>query len=817
MATPGNDAWSGRHPQPVADGTDGPFATLARARDAVRELVARIRSRDAAPEGEIRVEVRGGRYYLPEPLALGPTDSGSAACPVTYAAYAGEKPILSGGVRLTGWQPFAGEILRCELPAGVHGELARFRQLVFDGARQRRARWPKFEPNNPIHGGWAFVEGPAEEDSHNAFVYRPGTFRRRWANPRQVEVNIYPYKGWCNCIVPVASIDEESRTIRLAHDVWDVRTRPPWYWSMPLSAGNRFFVENALEELDQPGEWCLDLERRHVYFWPPEPLTPDSEVVLPVLDRLIDVRNASHVTLCGLTLTETASGDNMHRTGLDGYGAQLPTPGWPYAGEAIHLRDTHHVTIEENRIHTVGGNAVYLEGYNSRNEILGNEVADCGANGITLIGTADRHPVDNRVADNDIHHCGVINKFVAGVFLGLSDGTTVQHNAIHDVPHHAINLGSNGYGRNVLEYNDIRRACREIFDTGAINSWADTLDVTRTYVARDVERSGHVIRHNFIGQTWGLAQDERGNRFRGNIVFSASEAPLLLVLGVRADDPNHRFRPEPVLRRRRPLGHPRRAGGRPHRRGAPDAGGVAAPRLRPALVDRRPALRRRAARRLLAAAGLARARAGHRRHRPGTDRPPLRHRMTTNGRADLTAAVSLGSINGDAPARCTDRLDPDRTALVIVDMQGRPDQWRQEPLQQHRGELPAAACGVPRPLDPGHPRGAGLLDRRLPRAVAREEALDGAGPQSRQKEPAPHHRPPGAAGAGAPSRRDRPAEDVGRGVRHHRPGGPAAQHGRPRPGGVRPDQLRMRRRHGHRGGRLGLRRDHGRRRQRRPR
>ena len=516
--------------------TDGPFATLARARDAVRELTARIRSRDATPEGEIRVEVRGGRYYLPEPLALGPTDSGSAGCPVTYAAYAGEEPILSGGVRLTGWQPFARQILRCELPDGVRGELARFRQLVLDGARQRRARWPKFDPENPIHGGWAFVE-PGRGGQPQRLRLPAGTFRRRWANPRQVEVNVYPYKGWCNCIVPVASIDEASRTIRLAHDVWDVRTRPPWYWSMPLSAGNRFFVENALEELDQPGEWCLDLERRHVYFWPPEPLTPDSEVVLPVLDRLIDLRNASYVNLCGLTLTETTSGDNMHRTGLDGYGAQLPTPGWPYAGEAIHLRDTHHVTIEGNRTHTVGGNAVYLEGYNSRNEIRGNEVADCGANGITLIGTADRHPVDNRVADNDIHHCGVINKFVAGVFLGLSDGTAVQHNAIHDVPHHAINLGSNGYGRNVLEYNDIRRACREIFDTGAINSWADTLDVTRTYVARNVERSGHVIRHNFIGQTWGLAQDERGNRFRGNIVFSASEAPLLLVLGVRADEP----------------------------------------------------------------------------------------------------------------------------------------------------------------------------------------------------------------------------------------------------------------------------------------
>ena len=70
VATTGNDAWSGRHPQPAADATDGPFATLSRAHDAVRELAARMRSRDSAPEGEIRVEVRGGRYYLPEPLAL---------------------------------------------------------------------------------------------------------------------------------------------------------------------------------------------------------------------------------------------------------------------------------------------------------------------------------------------------------------------------------------------------------------------------------------------------------------------------------------------------------------------------------------------------------------------------------------------------------------------------------------------------------------------------------------------------------------------------------------------------------------------------
>ncbi len=144
------------------------------------------------------------------------------------------------------------------------------------------------------------------------------------------------------------------------------------------------------------------------------------------------------------------------------------------------------------------------------NAVRGNEVDGAGANGICLVGTRDLHPTDNRIADNNIHHCGAINKYVAGVFLGLSDGNLVQHNAIHHVPHHGINLGSNGHGRNTLEYNDIHHSCQEIFDTGAINSWADVLDESGTYVPRRAERVGHVIRYNRISDTWGLTQDQHG-------------------------------------------------------------------------------------------------------------------------------------------------------------------------------------------------------------------------------------------------------------------------------------------------------------------
>ncbi len=89
----GQDRWSGRLADP--DGNDGPFATIARARDAVRD---RLRNRKGSRP--VRVVLRGGTYYLDQPLELGPEDSGTEQAPVVYSAAAGETAILSGGRRL---------------------------------------------------------------------------------------------------------------------------------------------------------------------------------------------------------------------------------------------------------------------------------------------------------------------------------------------------------------------------------------------------------------------------------------------------------------------------------------------------------------------------------------------------------------------------------------------------------------------------------------------------------------------------------------------------------------------------------------------
>lgn len=496
VATYGNDSWTG-------EGIDCPFATFKKARDAVREVKAKGQP--------INVIIRGGKYYLDETLILSSKDSGTLDLPITYMAYPGEKPILSGGRRIIGWKPsdFSAKILQCNLPE-AKGGIRKFRQLFFNGKRQIRARYPNLDMDNPLYGGWIFPV-TAEENSFSAFRYKSGTFNRRWAKPTDAEV--FMLHSWGpTTIMPIKKIDEENLVITLSGSVKDFNVFP-WFIPTPIDSKYRFYVENVLEELDRPGEWCLDSEEGKLYFWPPENMTEDSEVVVPVLSCLIDLQGASWINISGLTFTETDSGENMHREGYEGYGAMFPVGGWKYCGEALRMKGAEHCCVEKNHFYAVGGNGIYMEDYNSRNIIQHNEISYAGACGVVLIGSryphpAPHHPIYNQVTDNHIHHCGVYDKYIAGVFLGVSDGNIIGHNRIEYMPHHAINLGNSGYGRNIVEYNEIHHTCLETYDNTAINTWMeDPADM----VLRDTERSGHVIRFNFITDTRGCVLDEKGN------------------------------------------------------------------------------------------------------------------------------------------------------------------------------------------------------------------------------------------------------------------------------------------------------------------
>lgn len=173
------------------------------------------------------------------------------------------------------------------------------------------------------------------------------------------------------------------------------------------------------------------------------------------------------------------------------------------------MKSAEHCTVEKNHFEAVGANAIYLECHNARNIIQHNHISHAGANGICLAGAKDedKHPIFNRIEYNHIHHCGAVNKYVAGVFLAVSDGNVIGHNDIHHMPHHAIDLGSSGYGRNIVEYNDIRHTCLEFYDTGAINCW---MEDPNGRLERVAERSGHIIRYNLVADTRGCVMDQEG-------------------------------------------------------------------------------------------------------------------------------------------------------------------------------------------------------------------------------------------------------------------------------------------------------------------
>ena len=109
----GSDAWSGKRETPNLWNTDGPLASLERARDLIRQLKS---DRGGTIEQSVTVFLRNGTYYLDEPLVFAPEDSGTADFPIAYRAYPGEKPVISGGRLIKGWRRLRGDIWVAKLP-----------------------------------------------------------------------------------------------------------------------------------------------------------------------------------------------------------------------------------------------------------------------------------------------------------------------------------------------------------------------------------------------------------------------------------------------------------------------------------------------------------------------------------------------------------------------------------------------------------------------------------------------------------------------------------------------------------------------------
>ncbi len=489
-----------------------PFLTLERARDAVRALKAE------SPDKPLTVLIRGGTYRLEQSVVFSGRDSGSALAPITYKAYPGETPIFSGGRVVTGWKPYRDQIVAAQLPQ-IENHYYRFREVFFNGQRQTRARYPNRDPNDPRFGGWAFIHVtlPAEDSAPVRFTGEPGVFPRQWAKPDQGEIFIIPGLAWNSHLLPMRDYNPHTREITVTRRLTQVWDR--------LMSGNRFYVENLLEELDQPGEWCFDAQTLTLYFWPPQGTLDGAEVTIPIIDRLIELRATTnepvrHLHFSGLTFTQTLPVFPwIHPLNPDYVDCNRPNSG----GFAFYLENTEECVIDGCRFDQVGGDAIRLHGASTRNRITRNEIVSAGAQGICfadlefwpyhypavwrgnevkLQSVSSRLPwaVGNVVENNHIHDCGVIDNFGAAIhFHALNtDGNVVAHNHIHDQPHHGIYF-SMGFGQNIIEYNDLHDLCFVMADAGGVycNRWGILPD-------NPVLGKGQIVRFNRIRGVMGV-------------------------------------------------------------------------------------------------------------------------------------------------------------------------------------------------------------------------------------------------------------------------------------------------------------------------
>ncbi|NQV33825.1 MAG: PDZ domain-containing protein [Phycisphaeraceae bacterium] len=441
-----------------------PFATLQRAQQAVRN------TRGMAP---VNVCLRAGTHYLPETLVFTAADSGTQTAPVVYQAYQEEQAVISGGAQLTEltWTPYRDGIMQAAVPAGLTTD-----QLFVNGQKLRMARYPNYNAQERIFNGYA---ADAIDASRVC----------QWADPTGGFLHAMHRHMWGDYHYRMTGKDADGMLQYVGG----------WQNNRQMGMHNRYrFVENIFEELDAPGEWFLDTHRNILYVYPPSGLDLANASIEAVrLRHLVEFRGSQDHPVQFLTLRNLVF-RHAARTFMDNREPMVRSDWTTYRGGAVLLDGTEDCTLEKCWLDQVGGNAIFVNNYNRRVTIRACQIANAGANGVAFVGDpgaarnplfeygqrqayaqidktpgpkTDNYPADCLVADCLIYRSGRVEKQTAPVQIELSQGITVRHCSIYDVPRAGINIGDGCWGGHVIEFCDVFDTVKETGDHGSFNSW----------------------------------------------------------------------------------------------------------------------------------------------------------------------------------------------------------------------------------------------------------------------------------------------------------------------------------------------------------
>lgn len=433
VAVDGSDQWSGHLPVPNDMRTDGPFATLLRARNAVRTL-KQVRNKK-----NVHVLIRGGVYRLDQTLVFSIDDSAPVDGTIIYAAYGSEKPVFTSAVPIVGWKkpthpsPLLPEAAREQVwVADVPEPLVNILTLYDGNQRLTRASSTGFTPV-----AYANATTP-----HNEIAFPAGAMKN-WPDVKNGELRIIPSCDYEMCLLSLAEVNELSGLARTTAPASRTMGKVKFF-------DQTAWVENILEVLDQPGEWVFSASDRKLYLWPTQG-NPSEAINAPLLTELIRVEGridydgpedtpVTGLVFQGLTFT---GGERRPWNGDTKGELQHKWEHFDVPTALVRLRGARGCTVQACRFVDTSGTGLRLDLTCLDNRIIDNEVAHTGAVGILLAGygpgTKDANR-QNDVSNNWVHHIGEIYWASPAIMVWQSGENRVTHNLIHNTPYSGITV-----------------------------------------------------------------------------------------------------------------------------------------------------------------------------------------------------------------------------------------------------------------------------------------------------------------------------------------------------------------------------------------
>jgi len=503
------DYWVAPGGNDHSDGSqDHPMATPSGALETIQRRV------HPGPAEPARIWLRDGVYPLTRPLRW-PLQPGAEVPAVTIGAAPGEHPVLSGGVRITGWhRPWAavpgipaaagGNLWVAEVPT-VDGHVLPFRQLWVNDRKAVRARAPNGEALARLVA-WDKIQ-------HVATV--PATALAGGKDPRGLEMVVD--QVWEIAILRVETLRFQGTNALLTFQQPESRLEFQHPWPPVIVTTNYhapFYLANAIQFLDEPGEWFEDVAAGKLYYWPRagEDLTRAS-VMAPALETLLQIEGTpeqpvARVEFQGITFAHTTwlrpagQGHVPLQAGMFLLDAKKLSPkGTPYhpgldnvawigrPPAAVSVKNAHHLTFEHCTFEHLAAAGVDFQGGTQDDWIQGCRFRDLGGNGIqmglfsaTNVETHTPCPpsaerelcVREHISNNVVSDCGNEDWGCVGIGVGYAREVTIAHNEVFDLPYTGISVGwgwtkqTNALRDNAILANHVHHIGQRLGDLGGI-------------------------------------------------------------------------------------------------------------------------------------------------------------------------------------------------------------------------------------------------------------------------------------------------------------------------------------------------------------